>query len=178
MPKSYINTYIYTPVFPKPLSALQKENFVVNPVSNSAISLCASSTELTYPKLSARLPSSKGSRFKILAMLFLFVPQESWDLQLLMFGYITRGFPRIFGYVLQVIKYSISVPLDRGGFGGWNLILTDRFAVRHVECTKEKDWWQICLDYRSVMVDSYSMAEIFEIVVHLLAITIWQNIMI
>ena len=37
-----------------------------------------------------------------------------------MFGYITRGFPRIFGYVLQVIKYSISVPLDRGGFGGWN----------------------------------------------------------
>ena len=112
--------YIYIPVFPKPLSALQKENFVVNPVSNSAISLCASSTELTYPKLSACLPSSKGSRFKILAMLFLFVPQESWDLQLWMFGYITRGFPRIFGYVLQVIKYSISVPLDRGGFGGWN----------------------------------------------------------
>ena len=46
---SYI--YIYTAVFPKPLSALQKENFVVNPVSNSARSLCASSTELTYPKL-------------------------------------------------------------------------------------------------------------------------------
>ena len=66
-----------------------------------------------------------GSRLKILAMLFLFVPQESWDLQLLMFGYITCGFPRIFGYVLQVIKYSISVPLDRGGFGGWNLTLTD-----------------------------------------------------
>ena len=65
-----------------------------------------------------------GSRLKILAMLFLFVPQESWDLQLLMFGYITCGFPRIFGYVLQVIKYSISVPLDRGGFGGWNLMLT------------------------------------------------------
>ena len=57
-------------------------------------------------------------------MLFLFVPQESWDLQLLMFGYITCGFPRIFGYVLQVIKYSISVPLDRGSFGGWNLMLT------------------------------------------------------
>ena len=63
MPKSYINIYIYiyiyiyTPVFPKPLSALKKENFVVNPVSNSAISLCASSTELTYPKLSACLPS-------------------------------------------------------------------------------------------------------------------------
>ena len=57
-------------------------------------------------------------------MLFLFVPQESWDLQLRMFGYITCGFPRIFGYVLQVIKYSISVPLDRGGFGGWNLMLT------------------------------------------------------
>ena len=57
-------------------------------------------------------------------MLFLFVPQESWDLQLRMFGYITGGFPRIFGYVLQVIKYSISVPLDRGGFGGWNLMLT------------------------------------------------------
>ena len=53
-------------------------------------------------------------------MLFLFVPQESWDLQLWMFGYITCGFPRIFGYVLQVIKYSISIPLDRGGFGGWN----------------------------------------------------------
>ena len=66
-----------------------------------------------------------GSRLKILAMLFLFVPQESWDLQLRMFGYITCGFPRIFGYVLQVIKYSISVPLDRGGFGGWNLMLTD-----------------------------------------------------
>ena len=65
-----------------------------------------------------------GSRLKILAMLFLFVPQESWDLQLLMFGYITCGFPRIFGYVLQVIKYSISFPLDRGGFGGWNLMLT------------------------------------------------------
>ena len=32
----------------------------------------------------------------------------------------TRGFPRIFGYHLQAIKYSISVPLDRGGFGGWN----------------------------------------------------------
>ena len=66
-------------MFPKPLTALKKENFVVNPVSNSAISLCASSTELTYPKLSACLPSSKGSRFKIPAMLFLFVPQESWD---------------------------------------------------------------------------------------------------
>ena len=65
-----------------------------------------------------------GSRLKILAMLFLFFPQESWDLQLWMFGYITCGFPRIFGYVLQVIKYSISVPLDRGGFGGWNLMLT------------------------------------------------------
>ena len=65
-----------------------------------------------------------GSRLKILAMLFLFVPQESWDLQLLMFGYITCGFPRIFGSVLQVIKYSISVPPDRGGFGGWNLMLT------------------------------------------------------
>ena len=65
-----------------------------------------------------------GSRLKILAMLFLFVPQESWDLQLLMFGYITCGFPRIFGHVLQVIKYSILVPLDRGGFGGWNLMLT------------------------------------------------------
>ena len=115
-------------MFPKPLSALQKENFVVNPVSNSAISLCASSTELTYPKLSACLPSSKGSRFKILAMLFLFVPKESWDLQLWMFGYITRGFPRIFGYVLQVIKYSISVPLDRGGFGGWNLMLTTTYG--------------------------------------------------
>ena len=57
-------------------------------------------------------------------MLFLFVPQESWDLQLRMFGYITCGFPRIFGYVLQVIKYSISVPLDRGGCGGWNIMLT------------------------------------------------------
>ena len=48
---------MYTPVFPKPLTALKKENFVVNPVSNSAISLCASSTEFTYPKLSACLPS-------------------------------------------------------------------------------------------------------------------------
>ena len=71
-----------------------------------------------------------GSRLKILAMLFLFVPQESWDLQLLMFGYITCGFPRIFGYVLQVIKYSISVPLDRGGFGGWNLMLTTAIIVQ------------------------------------------------
>ena len=61
-------------------------------------------------------------------MLFLFVPKESWDLQLWMFGYITRGFPRIFGYVLQVIKYSISVPLDRGGFGGWNLMLTTTYG--------------------------------------------------
>ena len=115
-------------MFPKPLTALEKENFVVNPVSNSAISLCASSTELTYPKLSACLPLSNGSRLKILAMLFLFVPQESWDLQLRMFGYITCGFPRIFGYVLQVIKYSTSVPLDRGGFGGWNLMLTTYYV--------------------------------------------------
>ena len=130
MSKSYINIYIYTPVFPKPLTALKKENFVVNPVSNSAISLCASSTEFTYPKLSACLPSSNGSRLKILAMLFLFVPQESWDLQLRMFGYITCGFPRIFGYVLQVIKYSISVPLDRGGFGEWNLMLTLTWSPR------------------------------------------------
>ena len=38
-------------MFPKPLSALKQENFVVDPVSNSAISLYASSTELTYPKL-------------------------------------------------------------------------------------------------------------------------------
>ena len=53
---------------------------------------------------------------------------RSWDLQLLMFGYITCGFPRIFGYVLQVIKYSVSVPLDRGGFGGWNLMLTRRMG--------------------------------------------------
>ena len=52
-----------------------------------------------------------GLRLKILAMLFLFVPQESWDLQLRIFGYITCGFPRIFSYVLQVIKYFISVPL-------------------------------------------------------------------
>ena len=43
-------------MFPKPLTALKKENFVVNPVSNSAISLCASSTEFTFPKLSACLP--------------------------------------------------------------------------------------------------------------------------
>ena len=66
-------------------------------------------------------------------MLFLFVPQESWDLQLRMFGYITCGFPRIFGYVLQVIKYSISVPLDRGGFGGWNLMLTNLCLVQSAE---------------------------------------------
>ena len=49
--------YKYIPVFLKPLSTLKQENFVVNPVSNSAISLCASSTEFTYPKLSACLPS-------------------------------------------------------------------------------------------------------------------------
>ena len=117
--------YKYIPVFLEPLSALKQGNFVVNPVSNSAISLCTSSTELTYPKLSACLPSSKGSRFKIPPVLF--VPQESWDLQLRMFGYITGGFPIIFGCVLQVIKYSISVPLDRGG---WNLMLTvDRSCV-------------------------------------------------
>ena len=75
-----------------------------------------------------------GSRLKILAMLFLFVPQESWDLQLRMFGYITCGFPRIFGYVLQVIKYSISVPLDRGGFGGWNLMLTQSIRLECKRC--------------------------------------------
>ena len=66
-------------------------------------------------------------------MLFLFVPQESWDLQLRMFGYITYGFPRIFGYGLQVIKYSILVPLDRGGFGGWNLMLTLFIFCRAVQ---------------------------------------------
>ena len=49
--------YKYIQVFLKPLSALMQENFVINPVSNFAISLCASSTELTYPKLSACLPS-------------------------------------------------------------------------------------------------------------------------
>ena len=54
----------------------------------------------------------------------LFVVQESWDLQLRMFGYVTREFARIFGYVLQAINYSIPVPLDRGGSGGWNLMLT------------------------------------------------------
>ena len=124
-------------MFPKPLTALKKENFVVNPVSNSAISLCASSTELTYPKLSACLPSSNGSRLKILAMLFLFVPQESWDLQLRMFGYITSGFPRILGYVLQFIKYSISVPLDRGGFCGWNLMLTlQKVIPKKIFCSR------------------------------------------
>ena len=48
---------IYKYMFPKPLTALKKENFVVNPVSNSAISLSASSTEFTYPKLFACLPS-------------------------------------------------------------------------------------------------------------------------
>ena len=74
-----LSIHIYIPVFPTPMSALKQENFVVNPVSNSAISSYASSTELTHPKLSACLPSSKGSRFKIPAMLFLFVPQESWD---------------------------------------------------------------------------------------------------
>ena len=73
-------------------------------------------------------------------MLFLFVPQESWDLQLRMFGYITCGFPRIFGYVLQVIKYSISVSLDRGGFGGWNLMLTFKESHAHQSeiCRKRK----------------------------------------
>ena len=114
-----------TPVFPKPLSSFKQENFVVDPVSNSVIGLYASSTELMYSKLSASLPSSKGSRFKIRAMLFLFVPQESWDLQLRMFGYVTRGFPTIFGYVLQAMDYFIPVPLDRGGFGEWNLMLTN-----------------------------------------------------
>ena len=44
-------------MFLKPLTALKKENFVINPVSNSAISFCASSTEFTYPKLTACLPS-------------------------------------------------------------------------------------------------------------------------
>ena len=51
-----------------------------------------------------------------------------------MFGYITRGFLRIFGYVLEFIKYSISVPPDRGGFGGWNLMLTQVRRFRYV-CT-------------------------------------------
>ena len=35
-------------------------------------------------------------------------------------GHPLRGFPRIFGYDLQAIKYSILVALDRGGFGGSN----------------------------------------------------------
>ena len=111
-------------MFPKPLSVLKQENFIVNPVSNSAISSYTSLTELTYPKLCACLPSSKVLCFKLPVMLFLFGPQESWDLQLRMFSYITRRFLRIFGCVLQVIKYSISVPLNWGGFGGWNLMPT------------------------------------------------------
>ena len=97
-----------------------------------------------------------GSRLKILAMLFLFVPQESWDLQLLMFGYITCGFPRIFGYVLQVIKYSISVPLDRGGFGGWNLMLTqhiDQLPVGLLAQLVER-----CTGIAEVMVSNYVRA--------------------
>ena len=35
-------------------------------------------------------------------------------------GHPPRGFPRIFGYDLQAIKYPILVALDRGGFGGSN----------------------------------------------------------
>ena len=61
-------------------------------------------------------------------MLFLFVPQESWDLQLRMFGYVTRGFPRIFGYVLQAIKYSISVFLSTEVVW-WMEMLTFLFCV-------------------------------------------------
>ena len=88
-----------------------------------------------------------GSRLKILAMLFLFVPQESWDLQLRMFGYITCGFPRIFGYVLQVIKYSISVPLDRGGFGGWNLVLND-VVTPITHCVRDRKCGKVQLVYK------------------------------
>ena len=75
--------------------------------------------------------------------------QESWDLQLWMFGYITRGFPRIFGYVLQVIKYSISVPLDRGGFGGWNLMLTCvvRCTIRHYAEPFHATLHRLCIRY-------------------------------
>ena len=145
-------------MFSKPLTALEKENFVY-PVSNSAISLCASSTEFKYPKLSACLPSSNGSRLKILAMLFLFVPQESWDLQLRMFGYITCGFPRIFGYVLQVIKYSISVPLDRGGFGGWNLMLTFSTIVCQGRCGRH-DYY--CARWSS---HSWSLGRLWAVVI-------------
>ena len=47
----------------------------------------------------------------------------------------TSGFPRIFGYVLQVIKYSISVPLDQGGFGGWNLMLTAALYMQSKQTT-------------------------------------------
>ena len=138
----YIYIHIYIPAFLKSLSALKQENFAVTPVSNSAIILYASSTELTYPKLSAYLPSSKYSRFKIPAMLFLFVPQESWDLQLRMFGYITRGFPRIFGYFLQVIKYTILVPLERGGFGGWNLMPTYYLSQYSVTKPLKYGWFR------------------------------------
>ena len=35
-------------------------------------------------------------------------------------GHPPRGFPRIFGYDLQAIEYSILVALDRGDFGGSN----------------------------------------------------------
>ena len=45
---------------------------------------------------------------------------------------------RIFGYVLQVIKYCISVPLDRGGFDGWNLMPTSFTAVE----SKTRGVWE------------------------------------
>ena len=65
-----------------------------------------------------------------------------------MFGYITRGFPRILGYVLQVIKYSISVPLDRGGFGGWN-------ADHSVKDIEQKNSLFFLLDQLSIVVTMF-----------------------
>ena len=57
-----------------------------------------------------------------------------------------RGFPRIFGYDLRAIKYLISVPLDRGDFGGWNLLLTGvrTLITLHHGCKTKNESFTSC----------------------------------
>ena len=54
-------------------------------------------------------------------MLFLFVPQESWDLQLRMFGYVILRISEKLQLLFASYEiFHLSLSLDRGGFGGWN----------------------------------------------------------
>ena len=117
-------------MFPKPLTALKKENFVVNPVSNSAISLCASSTEFTYPKLSACLPSMVRDLKFSLCCFCLFLKNHG----IYSFGCSATSLADFRESSVMFCK-SLNIPpqslSNRGGFGGWNLMLIKEGNIYH-----------------------------------------------